>query len=69
MANVSKNIAKTLIVTTACVASYKIGEAAEERLNKKEDVTEGEVTATLVAVTGVGFGIGLIARAICKKIG
>ena len=69
MNNSIKTITKALVVVTSCVISYKIGEAAEEHLNQKENVTDEEAAATLVAVTGIGFGIGLIARSICKKIG
>lgn len=68
MNNVSKTIAKTLVVVSSVAASYKIGEAAEARLNET-DASDEERAATLVAVTGVGFGIGLLARHICKKIG
>ena len=64
----SKNIVKALVVVTSCIASYKIGEAAEARLNEN-GASDEERAATLVAVTGIGFGIGLIARHICKKIG
>lgn len=68
MKNSVKNITKALVVTVACATSYKIGEAAEARLNEK-GASDEEAAATLVAVTGAGFGIGLIARHICKKIG
>ena len=68
MNNSIKTITKALVVVTSCVISYKIGEAAEERLNQK-DASEEEAAATLVAVTGIGFTIGLLARSICKKIG
>lgn len=68
MNNSVKNIAKVTVVATSCVASYKIGEMAEARLNEK-GASEEEAAATLVAVTGIGFSIGLIARHICKKIG
>ena len=68
MKNLVKNASKVAVVTSSCVLSYKIGEAAEANLNKK-GASDEERTATLVAVTGVGFTIGLIARHICKKIG
>lgn len=69
MNTTAKNITKALVFGTACTISYKIGQKMEDDLNKKENVSETDRAATLVAVSSVGFGIGLVARAICKKIG